>query len=725
MKRILPLFLFFIYTNSFAQPITVNTTTYTVPQLVQDVLFGNGSVGSSCVGTIENITWKTGSGSSDGTTFNSSNGIGYFTNTNPNFPIANGVILSTGSVLPISTMNRGAAGPNNTTQSNGNAAWTGDNQLFNYMQGLGIVNPGTPDFNSYNNATVLEFDFVPLTDEMSFDFLFASEEYGTFQCRFSDAFAFFLTNVTAATPAINLALVPGTSEPISVTTIRDDSQLPICDEANPTYFGFNNEGGNAGSAAINFNGQTKLMTATSPVIPGNTYHIKLVIADLDDQQFDSAVFLGGGSFNIGTLSIAEPGDIDGLDDLTIADGTALCGNASITIEAGTVTIPGVTYNWYLDGGLIPGANTNVYTVDEPGVYDVEINYPGGCQQTDSLIVEFFPDLILGTPSDIIQCSQPFDVTQNESTILAGNTWDISYHTTLSDAEIRVNSISNPSNYDGSSGTTIYASVEDPDYGCVTVTSFELISDATLCIPPVIPVTPPDLTLCEVTNGSNSAIFNFTSQLGVAYGTYSVTDYTLTFHTSQIDADSGNNPISPINSFSGNNNQEIYIRLEDNANPTTYGTTSFTLFINPLPTVSITSDSPTCTGTSATITFTGTPDSTVTFNYDSNPNETILLNNLGTANIVTPILTSDSTYTLVSIQDSNSPSCSQPQTASTTVIVNDAPIINTPTAYEVCDENTDGLSCLFDLTTKINQITGGDPNVVVEFFETSTSGVVLP
>ncbi|HQW68672.1 MAG TPA: choice-of-anchor L domain-containing protein, partial [Flavobacterium sp.] len=605
MKRILLLFLFFIFTNSFAQPITVNTTTYTVPQLVQDVLFGNGTAGSSCVGTIENISWKTGSGSSNGTTFNSSNGIGYFTNTNPNFPIANGVILSTGTVNT-------APGPNNNTQSNGNVAWTGDADLFDYMFDIGIVD----NTNDYNNATVLEFDFVPLTDEMSFDFLFASEEYGDFQCNYSDAFAFFLTNTTVGTPAINLALVPNTTIPISVTTIRDDTGLPTCDEANPSYFGFNNQGGNAGSAAINFNGQTKLMTATSPVIPGNTYHIKLVIADLDDQSWDSAVFLGGGSFSIGTLSIAEPGDIDGLSDLTIADGTALCGSSSIAIQAGAITIPGVTYNWYLDGGIISGANTNVYTIDEPGIYDVEINYPGGCQQTDSLVVEFYPDLTLVTPSDIIQCTQPFDVNENENLILNGNSGNVSYHYTLAGAQQSSDYILNPNSYNGLNGNTVYVAVEDDNTGCITVIDFDLISDPTLCIPPVIPVTPTDLALCEATNGSSSAIFNFTSQVGVAYGTYSVTDYTLTFHTSQIDADSGNNPISPINSFPGNNNQEVYIRLEDNANPTAYGTTSFTLFVNSLPTVSITSDSPTCTGTSATITFTGTPDSTVTFNYDS-------------------------------------------------------------------------------------------------------------
>src|SRR5690606_13114102 len=155
---------------------------------------------------------------------------------------------------------------------------------------------------------------MPLTDQMSFDFLFASEEYGTYQCSYSDAFAFFLTNLTASTPPINLALVPGavTETPIAVTTIRNNAHNGTCSSANPQFFG--NYNGPTGSAT-NFNGETVLMTASSPVIPGNIYHIKLVIADRNDNILDSAVFLGGGSFNIGTADLAGTGIYEGLTDL--------------------------------------------------------------------------------------------------------------------------------------------------------------------------------------------------------------------------------------------------------------------------------------------------------------------------------------------------------------------------------------------------------------------------
>ena len=81
------------------------------------------------------------------------------------------------------------------------------------------------------NATVLEFDFTPISSHFNFDFVFASEEYGNFQCQFSDAFAFLLTNMNTG-QTVNLAVVPNTNIPISVVTIRDFLYNSSCPSAN-------------------------------------------------------------------------------------------------------------------------------------------------------------------------------------------------------------------------------------------------------------------------------------------------------------------------------------------------------------------------------------------------------------------------------------------------------------------------------------------------------------
>ena len=474
MKRILLLVFLLPLAQAFAQPINVSTTTYTVPELVTDVLFGNTSGGSSsCAGTVSNIQWST------GTNFGcADNGIGYFTNTNPSFPMASGVVLVSGNA-------NDTEGPNDETLSGGGACgWGGDAQLFNYIQSLGI----DPGLSSYNNATVLEFDFTPLTDFMSFDFLFASEEYGTFQCSYSDAFAFFLTDVTAGTPATNLALVPNTTTPISVITIRDQAYNNGCSSENVSYFG--NYYNNGDASAINFNGETILMTASSPVVPGHTYHIRFVIADRNDTALDSAVFLAGNSFDIGQALVQGSGPYDGLsNDFLVADGTAFCGGTAVTLEAGTEPITGATYQWKDLNGPIAGATSFDYTVTGPGTYTVDVTLPGGCVQTDSIIVEYWPSATLNSPVNLPDCDGDglYDLTENEAIVLGTASpfdYAFSYYHSQPDAENGIDPIAfpfaDPTSYPGAVGEDIFIRVDD-NYGCFLVLPFELTDSATLVV----------------------------------------------------------------------------------------------------------------------------------------------------------------------------------------------------------------------------------------------------
>lgn len=259
--------------------LTTNTTTYTPEQLVSNVLINN-----PCI-TISNVT------SSTGTNFGTTNGIGYFTNTNPTFPLSSGIVLSTGNVNNI-------PGPNTSILSDGGTAWTGDPQL----EAIVFAATGVP-MNS-KNATKLEFDFTSLNEFMSFNFLFASDEYGTFQCNYADAFAFLLTDLTTGITT-NLAVVPGTTTPISVVTIRDAINNASCASVNPAFFDTYYGSSNMYSSATNFNGQTAEMSASSAIIANHPYHIKLVVADRSDAAFDSAVFIKAGSFTSGPPACAD------------------------------------------------------------------------------------------------------------------------------------------------------------------------------------------------------------------------------------------------------------------------------------------------------------------------------------------------------------------------------------------------------------------------------------
>ena len=106
---------------------------------------------------------------------------------------------------------------------------------------------------------------------------------------------------------LNLAKVPGTDDEVSVFNVRDEAYNDWCDSVNPEWFDmYYGDGGQPPlSDPINIIGYTKVMTAAAEVIPGELYHIKLVIADALDDALDSAVFIGEGTFRIGSPDLGE------------------------------------------------------------------------------------------------------------------------------------------------------------------------------------------------------------------------------------------------------------------------------------------------------------------------------------------------------------------------------------------------------------------------------------
>ncbi|HEX9980476.1 MAG TPA: choice-of-anchor L domain-containing protein, partial [Flavobacterium sp.] len=431
-------------------PIASNTTQYTNTQLIEDILLN-----TTCA-SVTNVT------SSTGIDFGlAENGIGYFTQNGSSFPFQDGIVLTTGNA-------NSAPGPNNVTLSDGFGGWPGDPDLLQVLTDQGVG-------GTLNNATVLEFDFVPLIDSISFNFIFASEEYGVFQCGFSDVFAFLLTN-TVTNVTTNLAIVPNTTTPISVFTIRDAAYNNGCPSVNPEYFDtfFQlPEGQSPLSAPINFNGMTVPLTASATVVPGTQYHIKLAIADFNDTAFDSAVFLEGGSFGIGNIELGE--------NLLESTGNAVCSGGSATIT--TALDPALyTFQWLNGDGIIQGETQSSITVTEEGTYTLQATHIGTtCFGEDQVIVEFYDPIVPGVAADLYLCSAldsgEFNLTQNQSPILAPFTggYSVSYFTSQADAVNNVGAIAIPTAYTNiSNPQTIFVRVVNDFSGCFSITAFDLI-----------------------------------------------------------------------------------------------------------------------------------------------------------------------------------------------------------------------------------------------------------
>ncbi len=518
---------------SYLPPIATSQGDYTTFELIEDVLLN-----STCA-SVSNITWSTGSD------FGSTNGIAYFEKNGSSFPFDEGVVLTTGNAMS-------APGPNTSILGDGGfpATWPGDADL----EAIILAATGLP-MNS-NNATILEFDFIPITNSISFNFIFASEEYGTFQCDFSDAFAFLLTDVAAATTT-NLAVIPDTNTPVSVVTIRDNAYNGGCASVNASYFDeFYElpEGVNPLTAPINFNGVTVPLTASSEVTPGALYHIKLVIADRGDTAYDSAVFLEGGSFDIGNIELGE--------DFTQADGTALCTGDSYVLSTG-LDPDLYTFEWTVDGEVIAGETGATITVTDTGLYGVSATYnTSTCVATDAVTIEFYPALPAGTPNNLTACNNlgfaQFNLDDNLSAILGslpGADYSVTYHLTFDDADDDANAL--PTLYTNivADQQTIFVRVENNITGCHSVLEFDLIvQDLT----PVFTVTP-DFTLCAGT----------TATITVTPGNYAPGDVTYSWTMDGADLPDTGETITI-------NQAGTYIVTVNNSGCTATGTTVVTI-----------------------------------------------------------------------------------------------------------------------------------------------------
>jgi hypothetical protein len=209
--------------------------------------------------TVNNITYH-----------GSSMGIGGFSNgSQTNLGLDQGIILSSGDVKIASDQNYSTcAGCDNGAGSDSD---------------LAVIHPG---YQIYD-ASVLEFDVIPMGNMLSFNYIFASEEYPEYvYSTFNDVLGFFLSgpNPTGENyNHYNIALVPGTNDIVCINNINSNS--------NSQFYVDNTNG-----TTIQYDGFTTVLPATVIVVPYQTYHLKIAIGDCGDHANDSGVFLQSQSF---------------------------------------------------------------------------------------------------------------------------------------------------------------------------------------------------------------------------------------------------------------------------------------------------------------------------------------------------------------------------------------------------------------------------------------------
>ena len=526
----------FICHHSLYSQVTVDATTRT-PQELVDLLLGN-----SCV-EVSNIS------------LSSQQAVAYFNQNGSIFPFAEGVLLRNGNA----SFTQGPYTGANMSSSTSSSSDT-------FLQNLSNSNGGS---SAIVDVAFLEFDFTPLSNSFSFDFLFASNEYGFYQCEFSDVFAFVLTNLANGSTS-NLAVVPATNTPVSVTTIRNSlfnepsSPNNNCASVNPSFFGSYNV--NNPSAAINMRGQTVVMNASAEVIPNTPYRIRLVIGDYDNTGFDSAVFIAAGSFTT-TLDLGP--------DQIICAGTPIALNTNLDDT--------FSFTWYESGNPISGETNSSYTVTQPGIYTVEA-VRGSCTITDTIV---FSSLQVANPINLQTCntgnsSYDFNLSINNEQALGIDSaiYDVFYYETpaaissnnpIPDATIAA--------YSSSGNQMIYLKIFNTVSGtfCDATYTFDLIVNNS-----VQAASPTPVTICEVPGVTNYIFSNVTTN-EVLNG-QSPSNYTITYHNTFEEASGDTNAITQINIPNGQNEVTIFIRMEDNANSGCFDITTLQVTVSPLPEV---------------------------------------------------------------------------------------------------------------------------------------------
>ena len=149
--------------------------------------------------------------------------------------------------------------------------------------------------NPIQDGFVLEFDFIPTSDSISFDYIFASEEYPEYaNTTYNDVFGFFLTgpdpNSTGTLTNFNIAIIPGTNLPVTINNLNNGTTNAGPCEYCQYYVN------NSSSTTVAYDGSTTVLTAKAKVKPCKSYHIKLGVADVGDGSHDSGVFLKARSF---------------------------------------------------------------------------------------------------------------------------------------------------------------------------------------------------------------------------------------------------------------------------------------------------------------------------------------------------------------------------------------------------------------------------------------------
>ncbi|MDA8904166.1 T9SS type B sorting domain-containing protein, partial [bacterium] len=378
---------------------------------------------------------------------------------------------------------------------------------------------------------------------------------------------------------------------------------------------------------------------------------------------------------------------------------------------------------------------NQYTSEVPDAQTVylRVERDNDCFGINSMLIQVLPVPVYNEVLDEILCTYTpgtidIDLNDYNAQVLGEQNAEqviITYHNSQLDADTGFNALASPYTVNGEETIFVRVEVEDGD-PFVTACFISNINFTLTVEPRPVFIAPEDLIVCD-DDGTIDGLTTIDISVQTETIAAGIAENIVTYHVSQEDADSGENPLEDLYTTVTQDSQTIFARIEDDMTPITgcYSTTPVNLVVVGPPAATTPSNLEFCdadadgfgvfTLTDADAEITGTLSNlAISYHETLSDAENNLFPIIGDYNNI--VQYQQTIY--VRVEDTTiSTDCFT--YLELLVVVNDVPQIETePSALEVCDNDTDGFG-LFDLSLANQEILNGlDPlDFEISYYET--------
>ena len=339
---------------------------------------------------------------------------------------------------------------------------------------------------------------------------------------------------------------------------------------------------------------------------------------------------------------------------------SICPGVDATVTATPSPAGNYSYVWTVPSGAADPGNVASFITSTVGVYSVVAT-----DLTTTCVSESASGTVATSPLPIVTVNSSTVCTGDNATVTAtpqtGTAADYSYVWTVPSGA------TDPGNV--ASFNTIIAGTYSVVITNITTTCVSASASGTVTVNPEPTVTVNSLSVCS----------GVAATITATPGTGLPTDYSYAWAVPSGAINPGN-----VASFTTTVGGTYSVVIASIANLCPSASASGVLTINPLPTASISSSGTVCSGTTAAVLFTGTPNTTVVYTINGGSNASINIGASGTATLNIP-LSVTSTFNLVSVTLINPPSCTQTITGSTTITVTQPPSAGSNANLSICSD----------------------------------------